>query len=151
MYDAAGLTDDLHAVLAQTNVLVVDPDAGARTMYGELARSCDVKEVYTASCYREAASLLVNKPIDVVVVDVTQEDEQEISFLHKLRASEYHRVSSVGVAALSSDKRSSHVQRIIAAGVDYYVVKPVSRSNFAKRIALASKHAEARRADVVEI
>ncbi len=151
MFEAAGLTDKLHAILAQTSVLVVERDAAARTMYCELVRSCGVKDVQIAGSHEEANELLARYEIDVVVIDITDESDSDIAFLRALRAHNMLRIRSLGVTALSADKRSGHVRRIIDAGVDYYVVKPASRSDFAKRIALASRCAEERRADVWEI
>jgi PAS domain S-box-containing protein len=119
--------------LAGISLLVVEDDAESRHVIGTILRSAGA-DVRLASSVAEAMQELDLRLPDLVVSDIAMPDEDGYQMISNLKAREA--TSSIPTLALTAYGQPDERARILKAGFDRYVMKPVDP------VALASAVAE---------
>ena len=117
--------------LDDVSILLVEDQDSTRVMLTNVLRSLGA-DVVTASSVAEAEKALRAQRPDVVISDVAMPVDDGFSLIQRLRAREVGpRLPAIALTALaSSDDR----RRLLAAGFDAHVTKPVDPANLARAI-----------------
>lgn len=110
--------------MKQNRVLVVDDhDLNLKLMTYVLAtEDC---EVVTALDATRALALLQGSPFDLVLLDLQLPDMDGLALTRVLRANA--RTASLSIVAVTAYAMKGDEERALAAGVDHYVTKPISK------------------------
>jgi signal transduction histidine kinase/ActR/RegA family two-component response regulator len=119
--------------LGGISLLVVEDDAESRHVIGTILRSSGA-DVRLASSVAEAMRELELRLPDLVVSDIAMPDEDGYQMIANLKA--HKGTSSIPTLALTAYGQPEERERILKAGFDSYVMKPVDP------VALASAVAE---------
>lgn len=145
MHDFVPDVENLDDTLANVQMLVVDDVADSRRMFREVAKSCGVARLTVVSSAQDALWALETQSFNVLMTDIHMPERHGTALIQRVRTHEQSRISYIGIVAITGDMRDSTVRKVMQAGADFYLVKPVSRINFAKRAQLAGKLADDRR------
>jgi signal transduction histidine kinase/ActR/RegA family two-component response regulator/HAMP domain-containing protein len=115
------------AALGGLRLLALDDDADARVIVAGLLESAGAI-VTTASSATEALALLRDSPgeFDAVLADIGMPDQDGYAFIASLRAASNARLREMPVIAVTAYATLSDRSRVLAAGFDAHVPKPVS-------------------------
>jgi len=125
-------------LLQDVHVLVVDDEAEVRDVIGEML------EIYgaTVSAARsgeEAIGLVAARAPDVIVTDIAMGNGDGFWLLREVRK---RRSLTVPVIAISGHFDESGYERLLAAGFDFLVAKPVQFDDLARIIARSTGRGE---------
>jgi CheY-like chemotaxis protein len=124
------LTDPLQGL----RLLVVDDDADALELFGMLLRQAGA-EVRTAASVAEALAALRVWPADVVVSDIEMPGQNGYALVRALRGGDVPRGERVPAVAVTAYGGVAERIKILSAGFDAYVPKPVEPDELAAVIA----------------
>jgi len=119
--------------LAGLRVLVVDDDSDARDMcMAALVRhgAC----VTTAGSTSEALAIVNSTELDVLVTDIMMPGEDGYALLQHIRASPSTAVAHMPAAALTACSRSEDRWRVVNAGFQLHLTKPIDPPALAEAI-----------------
>jgi CheY-like chemotaxis protein len=124
----AGATDREreHLRLTGVRVLVVEDDETTRTLMVTMLRSFGA-EVFASRSAREALSVVHSFAPEIVVTDIAMPGDDGVSLLHKLRDANV----TAPVVAVTGYADSTSRQRVLDAGFEAFVSKPIDPSEFA--------------------
>jgi len=108
--------------LAGLRVLVVDDEEDARQLVSAVLAPCDVR-VRVAASASEALAALEREPFDAVVSDIGMPGEDGYAMIASIRARPT--LGRMPVIALTAFARSEERAKILAAGFDTHLSKPV--------------------------
>ncbi len=132
--------------LAGVSLLVLDDDTDALDLFAAVLRQAGA-EVRTARSVREALDLLRAWEPDVVVSDIEMPEENGYAFIRKLRGGKVPRGDRIPAVAVTAYGGVSERIKIVSAGFDSYVAKPVDPDELAAIIGrLVTRARAARRA-----
>jgi PAS domain S-box-containing protein len=112
------------AVLKGVRVLVVDDEADARDLLGVVLNKCGA-EVRIAASTREALTILNEWTPDVLVSDIGMPGEDGYELIHQVRARSHNAGGSIPAAALTAYATAEDRLRVLTAGFQIHVAKPV--------------------------
>ncbi len=110
--------------LAGRSVLVVDDDPDARDLLATLLESAGAT-IAAASSAAEALAVIATAPPDLVLSDIAMPGEDGHQLVQKLRALPMDEGGNAYAIALTAYARPEDKARIIEAGFDAHVAKPV--------------------------
>jgi two-component system KDP operon response regulator KdpE len=116
-----------------TTVLVVDPDPDARRMTGSTLRHFGY-EVRTARRPEQAASAIRRHPIDALIIDPEGDEPERL--LADLRPR-----TDIPILVVSAPGGNGRTSRLLDAGADDYLPKPVVFDELLARLRVALRHA----------
>lgn len=126
--------------LAGTRVVVVDDEADARELVAAALQHRGA-EVVTAGSSAEALTFISDAPPErrphVVVSDIGMPDEDGYAFIQQLRALDSARGGRVPAVALTGYANSDDRARVLAAGYQAHVPKPMDPAAIAAAVAAA--------------
>jgi len=99
-------------------ILIVEDQAGPREALVMMLGS--LYPVYTAETAAAALNILVDRPIDLVIIDVGLPDCSGIELLRRVRA----RGQAVKVIVMSGEGSSETAQEVFRLGAVAYLLKP---------------------------
>jgi CheY-like chemotaxis protein len=105
-------------------VQVVEDNDDARTLYATLL-SMNGAQVTAAPSVAEAMLAFERAPVDVIVSDVDMPDEDGYDLIAKVRAYEPERGGRVPAVAVTGHGDPEDRDRLLAAGFDAHLPKPV--------------------------
>jgi CheY-like chemotaxis protein len=108
-------------------------DAACRMVCAVLEQSG--AEVRTSSSTREALEVLEHWKPDVLLSDIGMPGEDGYALIRQVRAFETQRGMHIPAAALTAYARDEDRQRILAAGFEMYVAKPVGPAELVAAVA----------------
>jgi signal transduction histidine kinase/ActR/RegA family two-component response regulator len=126
---ASGLPARAQA-LASARILVVDDQPDACELLERILRDRSA-EVITASSVTQAIDWLEQRDFDVVVSDISMPERDGYDLLHHVRA----RHGALPVIAVTAFARREDAERLLAAGFDRHVPKPVAADRLVRVIA----------------
>jgi CheY-like chemotaxis protein len=118
-------------------VLVVEDQSDAREMLNVILSQCGA-EVKTAATSREALDVLNAWLPDVLVSDIGMPDEDGYSLIHQVRSLEPERGGGVPAVALTGYGGPEDRRRLLSAGYQVHITKPVEVMELTTTIALLS-------------
>ena len=125
---------DRPARLDGIRVLLIDDDDDGRTMLTILLELAGA-EVAAAGSVHEALTLLDTMRPDVIVSDVGMPDEDGFALIRRVRAREVEGGGSVPAIALTGYVRSEDRARLLAAGFQQHLRKPLEPDEIVAAIA----------------
>jgi len=134
---AQGQTTDNARVknnIAGVRILVVDDDADTRGVLDLLLNNAGA-EVVTSSSVAEALREFERWKPDVVIADIGMPDEDGYSLIRKIRSSSPEQGRNIPVIALTAYAGPEDAQRVLAAGFQSHMVKPVVPDELTAEIA----------------
>ncbi|MBV9867670.1 MAG: PAS domain S-box protein [Abitibacteriaceae bacterium] len=110
--------------LADLQVLIVDDEADSRDLLVSVLAQCGAK-VQAVSSVAEAMQAVEQSPPDMIVSDIGMPNEDGYSFISKLRALPPERGGRTPAVALTAYARVEDRMRVLGAGFQMHVPKPV--------------------------
>ena len=120
--------------LDQVRVLVVDDESDAREMLSVILSQCGA-EVKTAATSYEALEVLEHWRPEVLVSDIGMPEEDGYSLINKVRSLEPERGGLIPAVALTGYGSPEDRLRLISAGFQAHIIKPVELEKLAVAIA----------------
>jgi hypothetical protein len=124
-------------LLAELCVLVVDDEDEARSSVTTVLTSCGAAARGAASA-REAVEVFSAGRVDVVLVDIAMPDEDGYALLAQLRAGDLARDRHTPVIALTGFADDDHRKRVVEAGFDLHLTKPVPLDELVVAVSMAA-------------
>ncbi|MGH7320227.1 MAG: ATP-binding protein [Candidatus Rokuibacteriota bacterium] len=115
-------------------VLVVEDDADTRVLVAAVLERCQA-DVTTVASVEAALDALNRVPIDVVVSDIALPGEDGYALIHKVRALPPERGGRLPAAALTAYATEADRARILAAGFQAHLTKPIEPAELAAVVA----------------
>jgi PAS domain S-box-containing protein len=126
--------------LASIRVLVVEDDGDARELIGAILKRCGA-DVTTTASVGEGFQAFTEKPPDVVVSDIEMPDEDGYSLIRRIRALATESGGNVPAAAITAYASPSDRMKVLGAGFNIHMSKPVQPAQLASVVArLAARH-----------
>jgi signal transduction histidine kinase/CheY-like chemotaxis protein len=143
---APGPRASVMATLGGIGLLVLDDDTDALDLFATVLRQHGA-EVRVARSVREAIELLRAWEPDVIVSDIEMPEENGYAFIRRLRSGEIPHGQRIPAVAVTAYGGVSERIKIVSAGFDSYVAKPVEPDELAAIIGrLVARARETRRA-----
>lgn len=117
-----------HAPAAPHHIVVVDDDAGVRTLLARLLRECGY-DVTGAACGEELETLMKERQIDLVLLDIMLQGESGLELCRKIRTH-----SRVPIIMISARGQESDRVTGLDMGADDYIPKPFGRPEVLARV-----------------
>jgi CheY-like chemotaxis protein len=119
--------------LTGLHILVLDDERDARDAVSAVLEGCGARVTPVGSVRDAIAALGLNAP-DLIVSDIAMPDEDGLRFIGEVRnLPEMHR--HVPALALTAYASAEERRRILAAGFDSYLAKPIEASELAATVA----------------
>jgi signal transduction histidine kinase/ActR/RegA family two-component response regulator len=128
----------LGTVLKSTKVLVVDDEADAREVVTLVLERCGAK-VFVASSASEAFELLQQELPEVLVADIEMPGEDGYSLVRRIRRLPSGRGGRITALALTAHAGAHDLPRLLNAGFDRHVPKPLQPRELITAIATLKK------------
>jgi CheY-like chemotaxis protein len=122
---ARDATDNPKPLLGGVHVLVVDDEQDPRDLFRDVLVLAGARVTVAASA-REALARLADDPPDVLVSDIMMPGEDGYWLIEAVRAAHLESWSRVRALALTGDARRHSRDRVLTAGYDAHLTKPVS-------------------------
>jgi len=120
----------LHGV----KVLVVDDEADTRELISEVLKECG-SEVILSRSVAEALEALEQHHPDILISDLGMPDEDGYSLITKIRALPPERGGQIPAAALTAYARAEDRMRVLRAGFQFHLPKPVDSAELVTVVA----------------
>jgi signal transduction histidine kinase/ActR/RegA family two-component response regulator len=124
--------------LRNMRILVLDDEADAREVVAALLEGCGAA-VLTAGSVADALGILQREQPDVLVADIEMPGEDGYSLIRKVRDLPSDRGGQTPVVALTAYASASDSVKLLGAGFDRHVPKPVQPSELISVIGVATK------------
>lgn len=111
-------------------VLVVEDDADARELIGEILQRCGAS-VTVASSALEGFEAFKRQTPDVLVSDIEMPDEDGYTFIRRIRALSSEAGRDVPAAALTAYASPADRMKVLGAGFNMHLAKPVQPAELA--------------------
>jgi len=120
--------------LSGIRVLVLDDEPDAREAIAAVLEGCSA-QVTAAATVREALAALDHGGVQVIVRDIAMPSEDGYRFIQEVRARPADRGGKIPVIALTAHAGPMERGRIISAGFDAYLAKPIEPQELAAEVA----------------
>lgn len=125
---------DDHGYLHGLKFLVVDDSAFMRELLGDVLRHFDVRNIREASDGAEALKIMLAWTPDIILVDWEMTPFNGIEFCKSVRSSSRGDERFAPIIMISGHSEYWRIQRARNAGINEYLVKPVSPKALFSRI-----------------
>ncbi|HEX8638363.1 MAG TPA: ATP-binding protein [Pyrinomonadaceae bacterium] len=115
--------------LDNLNVLIVDDDADARDLLVTVLTRQGANAIAAASVGEAVEKFQTNAP-DLIVSDIEMPDEDGFSLIKKLREFNQNRTRKIPAIALTAHARSSERLKVLSAGFQTHLAKPIETAEF---------------------
>ena len=142
---------DLDALprLSKVSVLVVDDEADSLLFFGRLLEECGA-HVLLAVDAEQAMDMLRNESVDIMVSDIGMAGADGYQLIAQVRSLQDERIASIPAVAVTAYARADDRRRLLLAGYQMHISKPVEPQEFVAGIAslvgLTSRHSAFKRA-----
>ena len=126
--------------LDELHILVVDDNDDGRMLASLVLRQAGAS-VETVATVREALQVLEGHGVDALVTDIGLPDEDGYALLREIRQHEAERGGCLPVIALTGYAREEDRRRVLAAGFQGHVAKPVDPAELIATIAAVARAA----------
>jgi PAS domain S-box-containing protein len=120
--------------LAGIRVLVVEDDGDARDLVAAILQRCGA-EVTIAASASEGFAALADKRPDVLISDIEMPHEDGFTFIRRVRALDADAGGDTPAAALTAYASASDRVKVLGAGFDMHIPKPVQPAELASVVA----------------
>jgi signal transduction histidine kinase len=133
-----GRSTDYPSALEGLRVLVVEDELDSREIIKAVLMRGGA-EVRTSASAREALEVLEQWRPDVLMSDIGMPNEDGYALIHKVRALAEDRGGRIPAAALTAYVKTEDRKRVLAAGYQMHVAKPVGPAELVTAVANLSK------------
>jgi CheY-like chemotaxis protein len=123
--------------LDRIKVLIVEDKAHMRALLRALLNALGVVEIFEAVHGENALEVLRVKRCDLILSDMSMEPMDGLEFTRKVRGLERRLNPSVPIIMISGHTERDRVEAARDAGVNEFLVKPITLQNLTHRIAEA--------------
>jgi CheY-like chemotaxis protein/two-component sensor histidine kinase len=120
--------------LEGVNVLIVEDDRDARELLSAILERCGARTMVASSAAEALAAFAEGQP-DVIVSDIEMPEEDGYSFIRRIRARGAEQGGTVPAAALTAYASPADRMRVLGAGFDIHLAKPVQPAELAMVVA----------------
>ena len=113
-------------------ILVVDDEFTSRRVLGQIIRSTSKHDVIEAQDGSEALQIMIKSKPDLVFLDMMMPFMNGIEVLKTMKSNAA--LSPIPVVACTAVDDDSIVKKIIAFGVNDYLIKPIKREQVVNKI-----------------
>src|SRR5262249_29397465 len=124
--------------LDHVRVLVLDDEQDAREAITAVLEGCGAR-VTAVGTVREALGTLKGDTTDVIVSDIAMPKEDGYSFIKELQLRRNAKTAHVPALALTAYASAEEQRRILAAGFDGFLAKPIEAVELASAVARLSR------------
>jgi len=118
-------------------VLVVDDQYMMVRLLSAFLAGVKVKHIFVANNVQEAVTVLQEEFIDVVLTDMSMPGENGISLVNKIRDFSINSKNmNPAIIMITGHASEDHVKEARDAGIDEFLVKPVSANSMVEKIRL---------------
>jgi signal transduction histidine kinase/DNA-binding response OmpR family regulator len=121
-------------LLAGRRVLVLDDDGDMRDLIGMILEDAGAT-VFAASSVSSAIAALGEHPPDVAVSDLAMPGEDGYAFALRVRTAENEAARRTPLVAMTAYARAEDRRRVLAAGFDRHVAKPIEPEELVEALA----------------
>lgn len=129
-----------HSPVLQITVLVIDDNAHMRSILKEVLRAVGVMDIKEAADPVEAFELIKSIPIDLVLVDFSMPIIDGVEFTQMVRTSSDSPNPFMPIVMITGHSERSRVNAARDAGVNEFLVKPVTAKSLMDRINTVVNH-----------
>ena len=129
-----GLIEALEPVVEDSRILVVDDDARMAILMCRLLERDGFRRVVAAGDGQRALEIVLDRPPDVVVLDVHLPRLDGFELLREILRHDVERGRVTGIVATSGDTAPSTCQSMLWAGADDFISRPFANAEFALRV-----------------
>ncbi|HEU4508220.1 MAG TPA: ATP-binding protein [Pyrinomonadaceae bacterium] len=115
-------------------ILVVDDEPDTRELIQEVLKECGAEVITSPSAAAALTALEQHKP-DILVSDLGMPDEDGYSLITKIRALPPERGGDIPAAALTAYARAEDRMRVLRAGFQFHLPKPVDSAELVTVVA----------------
>jgi two-component system, chemotaxis family, chemotaxis protein CheY len=126
--------------LLPITVLIVDDNAHMRVIIKELLRAAGVQEIKEASDPIEAFEFLKTVPVDLLLADLSMPIIDGVEFTQMIRTSSDSPNPFLPIIMVTGHSERSRVNAARDAGVNEFLVKPVTAKSLMDRITAVVNH-----------
>ncbi len=120
--------------IEDVKILVVDDNAFMRSLIRQLLKALGAREIFEASDGREGYEVARQVNPDIALVDWVMEPEDGLAFVKNVRGAEDSPNRLMPIIMVSGYSEESRVLAARDAGVNEFVVKPLSAASLFSRI-----------------
>lgn len=117
--------------------LIVDDDKFSRTFVKTALYQIGIKNTKEAGNTEEAAKLLHNFKIDVILLDQQMPNQSGLEFARELKSGKIDGAKNIPIIMITVDTKEKTVLDAKGLGIQEYLVKPISPLALKKRICTA--------------
>jgi PAS domain S-box-containing protein len=130
------LSQDLDALprLSKVSVLVVDDEADSLLFFGRLLEECGA-HVLLAVDAEQAMDMLRSESVDIMVSDIGMAGADGYQLIQQVRSLQDERIASIPAVAVTAYARADDRRRLLLAGYQMHISKPVEPQEFVAGIA----------------
>lgn len=128
---------DFRRDLATVDIMIVDDNAAMRTLIRSVLRAVGVTRIREAGDGQDALDQLAARPADVVLLDQAMPAMTGLDMVRKLRADAQHPAAKSRIVMVTGYGDRRHVAEARDAGVDEFLVKPITTRALLMRIEAA--------------
>jgi CheY-like chemotaxis protein len=120
--------------LSKVSVLVVDDEADSLLFFGRLLEECGA-HVLLAVDAEQAMDMLRTEDVDIMVSDIGMAGADGYQLIQQVRALQDERIASIPAVAVTAYARADDRRRLLLAGYQMHISKPVEPHEFVAGIA----------------
>ena len=115
-------------------VLIIDQDKFSRTLAKNALHQIGIKNIKEADNTLEAMELINNYNFNVILLEQNISDKSGIEFAKELKNHSNNLINEIPIIMITSDTKEKTVIDAKNAGIDEYLIKPISTLALKKRI-----------------
>ena len=133
------MTENTHRQIAWDSIvcLIVDDDKFSRTFTKTALYQIGIKNTKEASNTKEAAEIIQNYKIDVILLDQQMPEQNGLDLAKELKSGSLGNNSNIPVIMVTVDSKEKTVLDAKGIGIHEYLIKPISPLALKKRICTA--------------
>ncbi|MHC5762893.1 hybrid sensor histidine kinase/response regulator [Nostoc sp.] len=121
------------AQLQNLCILVVDDDADARMLMQTVLQSAGA-DVLVAASVKEALAVLEQRSPALLISDISMPDEDGFTLIHQVRSRTIEQGGQIPAIALTAFAEAKNEQRILKAGFQLFITKPIDPMELVDKI-----------------
>ena len=125
------------AVESDISILVVDDVQTMRTQISGLFELSGFKNIRVASNGLEACQLLLSQPFQLIIADWQMNPMNGLEFVHFVRS--HPALNGIPFIMLTAETTKEKVVEAIRAGIDDYIVKPLTQDHILLKVGIVLK------------
>jgi len=117
----------------KSNILYIEDHPDNMTLVRRVLRS-ESYNLIEAQTGIQGINIAENQKIDVILLDINLPDIDGYEVAQRLRNSEKTNLSSVPIIAVTASAMRGDAIKILGAGFDYYITKPINMQELVEKI-----------------